>query len=92
MGRHAEEPRLSRALIGRRAVIVLVALEFSQFSSDRVSLHLFMAQVRGQGMEQGRRHAEDEENDGGWCAVLVAAVVFVLVCVVTAVSPGCNLQ
>lgn len=72
---------------------MLAPLEFSQFSSDRVSLHLFMAQVRGQGMEQGRRHAEDEENDDGWCAALVAAaVVFVLACVVTAVSPGCNLQ
>lgn len=48
-----------------------------------------MAQVRGQGMEQGRKHAEDEENDDGRCAALVvAAVIFVLACVVTAVLPG----
>lgn len=47
-----------------------------------------MAQIRGQGTEQSRRHAEDEENDDGWCAVLVvAAVVFVLACMVTVISP-----
>lgn len=80
--RGSEEPRLSRALIGRRAVIRFAALEFSQFSSDRLSLHLFMAQVRGQGTEQGRRHAEDEENDDVWCAALGVAAV------VTGNSPG----
>lgn len=49
-----------------------------------------MAQVRGQGTEQGRMgDSGDEENDDGRCAVMVvAAVVFLLVCVVTAISPG----
>lgn len=61
---------------------MLAALEFSQLSSDRVSLQLFMARVRDQGTEQCRRHAEDEENDDERCAALVgAAVVFVLACV-----------
>lgn len=63
--------------------------QFSQFSSYRVSLRMFMAQVRGQGTEQGRRHVEDLENDDGWSVVLVgAAVVFVLASVVMAISPG----
>lgn len=77
--RGSEELRSSRALIGRRAVITLVALEFSQVSSDRLSLRLFIAQVRGQRAEQGSGHAEDEENEDVRCAALVvAAVEFVL--------------
>lgn len=77
--RGSEELRLSRALIGRCAVITLVALEFSQVSSDRLSPRLFMAQVRGQRTEQGGRHAEDKENEDVRCvALVVAALEFVL--------------
>lgn len=58
----AEEPDLFKALIGHKTINVAlsVGVPFSQFSSYGVSLHLFMAQVIGQGTG---RHAEDEEND-----------------------------
>lgn len=52
---------------------------WSQLGSYRVPLHLFTAQVkRGQGADQGGKHAEDKESDGWSDVVLTAPVVFAL--------------
>lgn len=45
-----------------------------------------MAQVRGQGTERSRRHAEDEENDDGWSDVVLIAPGYLPYPLVTALS------
>lgn len=73
-------------------MLAALGVPFSQFSCYGVSLHLFMAEVRGQGAEQRSRHAEDEENDDGWTAALaVAPVALALAGAVMAISPGWSL-